>query len=401
MKMNTVWIVIPVGALLLVAMIVGGVVWARRRRSHAAAVLDEQRQQTKKLAEEVKAAIGEINLAALTQVTEQLTLMTGQKVEAAGAAADKTLEQRQSLIDAELKAVSSSIEKAKQAVIELSTRSSQQFGNIGSQLAATATSTAELSKATNSLREMLSSSRARGQHGEFLAEGVLGAAGLVQDIHYYKHPITETGTIPDYSAKVGADKTVSIDCKFPLDNLWRSFEAESEAEEKAFEAAFFRDVQNRINEVTTRDYIGPDTIDLVILFVSSEGVYSFIFERDPNIFEYAMRRRVVLAGPFTLFALLSVIRQGNANFIIEKQSQEILALMRNFNLQWTKFVESFETLGKKLEAAGRAYDALASTRRNQLERSLNKIEALSDQTETVLPPAAEDEGSGTADKNAA
>lgn len=390
--MNAIWVGLAVGVFTIGLSAITLLVVLRLHSVRNSTALDEQRQgQLEKLAQEIKSDISETNFTVLGQMSEQLSLMAGEKVVAANAAVEKTLDQKKAVIDTELAAVNSSIEKLGQTVSELSRRSSQNFGNITSQLAATSASTLELSKTTGSLREMLSNSRARGQHGEFAAEGVLRAAGLVEGMHYQKQPRTVTGTRPDFSIKIDSQKEVSLDCKFPLDNLWRCFEAESETDGKKSEATFIKDVKNRIDEVVGRGYIGADTIDLVILFVSSEGVYSFLLERNPTIFEYAMRRKVVLAGPFTLFAVLSVIKQGTDNFIVEQKSQEILELMMSFKTQWEKFTDSLEQLGKKLTAANKAYDTLASTRRNQLDRSLNQIETLSDQAKITAIPIADDE----------
>lgn len=375
------------------AAIVAVVILARRQNRLACRTLEEQRQQIESLGEEVKVGVAETHLRTLTQVSEQLTLLTGQQLEAARKATDQSLDQKKALIDSELSFVNSGIEKVTKAVNELTRRSSQNFGDIAGQLAAASSSTLELSKTTNSLREMLSHARARGQHGEFATDGVLNAAGLQEGLHYEKQLQTESGTRPDYTVKIDPQKVLSLDSKFPFDNLLRHFQAESEADKKVFETAFFRDVRNRIVEVTTKDYINVNTVNLVVLFVPSESVFSFLLERDPRIIEFAMRRRVVVAGPFSLFAILSVIKQGSDNYAIEQKSAEILEIIGGFKIQWAKFVEGLEQLGRKLEIVGKSYDALSSTRRSQLQRSLDKIEALSDPSETAPPPGAAEQPS--------
>lgn len=383
------------GIFVVVAVIVAGVILARRQNHLANQALDDQRQRIEALGEEVKLGIAETHLATLTQASEQLSLVMGQRADAAGEAAEKALEHKTALVDAELKEVASKIERATQAVVELTTKNSQHFGSINNQLATTAASTLELSKETNALNAMLNHSRARGQHGEFAAEGVLQAAGLVENIHFTKQTQTASGTRPEYRIRVGDQKVLSVDVKLPFDNYRRSLEAASEAEAKSREADFFKDVKDRITEVVTRDYIGPETVDFVLLFISSEAIFAYILEHKPEIFEFAMRRGVVLAGPFAFFAVLSVVKRASDNFVVAKKSQEILHLMSQFNQQWSKYVQAMEQLGKKLEAATKAYDTLASTRRSQLERPLNKIEALSEQEDPAPVPEV-DEESGTA-----
>jgi len=174
-----------------------------------------------------------------------------------------------------------------------------------------------------------------------------------------------------------------VDSKFPMNNLWRSAQAENEAERKTYEAAFIRDARDRVNELTSRDYVQANTVDLIVMFVASEAVFSYILEHDPGIYEHAMRQKIVIAGPFGLFALLSTIKQGANNLVVAKRSQEILALMQTFTIQWEKFAAGLELLGKKLQQVDKTYDALTSTRRSQLDRVLARIDSLPDSDEEM------------------
>jgi DNA recombination protein RmuC len=81
----------------------------------------------------------------------------------------------------------------------------------------------------------------------------------------------------------------------------------------------------------------------------------------------------------TLFAILSVIRQAIDNFALEKTSNEILSLFGIFKKQWQEFVRRFDQLGKRIEDVQKDYEAIASTRRRQLEKPLERIESLREQ----------------------
>ena len=73
-------------------------------------------------------------------------------------------------------------------------------------------------------------------------------------------------------------------------------------------AAFVRDVRGRIRELGARGYIEKgETLDYLIAFIPNEAVYSFVHEQDPALVDDAMRQRVVLCSPFTLFAVLAVL----------------------------------------------------------------------------------------------
>jgi DNA recombination protein RmuC len=141
---------------------------------------------------------------------------------------------------------------------------------------------------------------------------------------------------------------------------------------------FLRDVRSRIKEVTTRDYINPEdeTLDYVLVFIPNEQVYAFINQNDPAVIDEALRSKVILCSPFTLFAILAVIRQAMDNFSTAKAANDMLRLIGGFNKEWEKFRRSMDNMGRKIEDARDEFQKLATTRRNKLERPLQKIEDL-------------------------
>jgi len=111
-----------------------------------------------------------------------------------------------------------------------------------------------------------------------------------------------------------------------------------------------------------------------------------VHEQDSSLLEAALRNRVVLCSPVTLFAVLAVIRQAVDHFTLEQTSNEILSLFGAFRKQWEEFKNKLELVGKRIGDAQREYDALATTRRRQLERPLRKIEDVRNRRN--LPPAS-------------
>jgi len=117
-------------------------------------------------------------------------------------------------------------------------------------------------------------------------------------------------------------------------------------------------------------------VDYVIVFIPNEQVFSFVNEQDGSIMDEALKNKVILCGPMTLFAVLAVIRQAVVNFQMEKATGQMALLFNQFNKQWVAFVESFDRLGKKIEDAQKEFQALTTTRVNKLEKPLYKIEEL-------------------------
>jgi DNA recombination protein RmuC len=318
--------------------------------------------------EHIKASFGNLSRDALSKSTDEFLKLAKEKFESEREINVKELEEKKSLIDQELKRITGELEKVSNTNIELE-----------SQLKSAGEQTTALRETTGSLREVLSSSQARGQWGERMAEDVLRLAGFKENVNYLKQRAIEgVGTRPDFTFLLPKDLKLNMDVKFPLDNYKKYIEADSDLEKEKCSKLFLNDVKDKIKEVTQRDYINSqqNTVDCVVMFIPNEQVFSFIYEQDSSILDNAIKEKVVSCSPITLFAVLAVIRQAVDNFALEKTSHEILSLLGSFYKQWDGFVKKMDVLGKRIGDTQKEYEVLSTTRKRQLEKPLNKIESL-------------------------
>jgi DNA recombination protein RmuC len=137
-------------------------------------------------------------------------------------------------------------------------------------------------------------------------------------------------------------------------------------------------VRDRVRELTTRGYLDArsETVDCLLLFIPNEQVYAFVQEHDQAVLEDAMKAKIVLCSPLTLFAVLAVVRQAVDNFRLERTSNEILSLLGEFALQWEKYVVQLDKVQARFEGVAKEYSTLMTTRHRALQRPLDKIETL-------------------------
>jgi DNA recombination protein RmuC len=117
-------------------------------------------------------------------------------------------------------------------------------------------------------------------------------------------------------------------------------------------------------------------VDCVLLFIPSEQVFAFIHQQAPTLLDEGLKARVILCSPVTLFSVLAVIRQAVENFALHRTSHDILDLLSKFRKQWALFLKKMDLLGKHISDAQAEYESLITTRRRQLEGTLNRVEAL-------------------------
>lgn len=327
----------------------------------------------------VRADFGSLSRTALSQSTEEFLKLANERFESQRSANSRELDGKKQLIDQQLEQITKELEKVSAVAQELEKDRMQKFGELTQHLKSAGEQTKHLQQTTEALRQALASTKARGQWGERMAEDVLRVAGFVENLNYKKQKAIEgTGSRPDFTFYLPSNLCLNMDVKFPLDNYMRYLDAESESDRARYRSDFLRDVKQRIKEITTRDYINPEqnTVDYVLLFIPNEQVYAFINDQDREILDVALKNKVIVCSPITLFAVLAVIRQAVDNFNLEKKANEMLSLLGAFHKEWTKFKDQMETMGKRLSAAQKEYEALTTTRQRQLEKPLNRLEEL-------------------------
>ena len=269
------------------------------------------------------------------------------------------------------------LDRVADLVLGLSDRQVAQHGELSATLAETRRVTAGLADSTAHLREALASPKARGQWGERMADDVLRLAGFVEGINYRRQVAIAGGTIPDVTFLLPGELVLHMDVKFPLDNFLRASAATSAAERSAADTAFVRDVRNRVKELSGRGYVQPGvTVDHVLLFIPNEAVYGAVHQLDPTLADVALRNKVVLCSPFTLFAVLGVIRQSVEAHDVSRASDEILECLAGFDDQWHRFSDQLDVVAKRLDSAQRGMEELVGPRRRQLQRELDQVDDL-------------------------
>jgi DNA recombination protein RmuC len=363
--------------------------WAvRQQREHAAALTATLREE---LAEQRRVAAEQHHLAAreaaarsqvdLQHAVETLVTLAGERFDARAGDNAADLAGKKALIDAELERVGTTLEQVTAVVRQLERDRAEQLGKVTQQLQGVTQVHGELQATTGALREALTSSQARGQWGERMAEDVLRAAGFKHGLNYVTQRTLASGARPDVTFLLPGDLQLHMDVKFPLANYLAMLECAGEADREACRKAFLKDVRARVKELSTRGYVdrADGTVDCVLLFLPNEQVYGYVHEQDAQLLDDALRQDVVLCSPTTLFAVLAVIRQSCDTVALQRTSDEILGLLAGFQEQWGRYTDEVDKLGRQLETVTRTFDQVNGTRRRKLEKQLDRVEVVREQ----------------------
>jgi DNA recombination protein RmuC len=314
--------------------------------------------------------------AADRQMREAFAALAGEALDANAnrltAAAATQLDAKKALIDESVKAVNERLLHVHQYVQRAEAERKQDFGRL-------AGSVASLSQTTGELHKMLASTQRRGAWGERMAEDVLRLAGLQEGVNYSKQSSAEAESgRPDFTFFMPNDLKCNMDVKFPLESYKAYVDAGTDGARAEALHQLVQAVRGHVRAVAARGYIDPKapTVNYVILFVPSEQVYALALSAEADLIDEALDKRVVLASPLTLYAMLAVVRQAAENANIMKTADEVIQLLRAFDKQWQLYREQMDKLGRAIESTGRAYEELQTTRANMLQKPLDKIEDL-------------------------
>jgi DNA recombination protein RmuC len=359
---------------------------ARRGAAGTLDAIEELRRATEEQRIAAEAAREAVLESTLTQVLETNRAVMAQERERT----TTELDGKKTLIDQQLATMHAELGKVGELVRALESDRKRAFGELANELRRQHEGLDALNAHTQQLREALASTKVRGQWGERMAEDVLRLAGFVEGVNYRKQATLEaTGGRPDYTFMLPNELVLHMDVKFPLDNYVRFLDAATDVERKQHRDQFLRDVRDRVKELTTRGYLDArsETVDCLLLFIPNEQVYAFVQEHDRAILDDALRNKIVLCSPLTLYAVLAVVRQAVDNFRLEKTSNEILTLLGEFSNQWEKYVVQLDRVQQRFDQVAKEYAALMTTRHRALQRPLDKIEALRHDELALVEPS--------------
>lgn len=223
------------------------------------------------------------------------------------------------------------------------------------------------------LNSFLTNPKIRGYWGERAVENIISYAGLHEGTDYVKQKSGEHNR-PDFTFFLPNGKKINLDAKFPIDNYKKFVEAESEIEKERYKKEFISDVKRMIKDVSQREYMNESTVDLILLFIANEGAYSFLLNEDGSIVDEALKKKIVLCSPVTLYAVLSIVRQASSYYMIQKNTKDILDLMSEFSKEWGKFVDVMDKSDKALDNLNKKFEELRTTRKKKLESVLKRID---------------------------
>src|ERR1035438_3185709 len=271
------------------------------------------------------------------------------------------LAQRQEAIKGLVEPLKQQLESYQKRLQQSETAQSGALGEVKKQLETLAQSSQALSQETQQFRMVLKSNQARGRWGEETLRRVVEAAGMSAHCDFTEQT-TAGENRPDLIVRLPGERFIIVDAKVPDFDFLNALETAEPVKRAEALAAHAAKLKGTIKALADRDYPRqfPNALDYVVLFVPAESLFSAALEGDHDLIVWAAEKRILLATPASLIALLRSVSVSWQQHAQTENAQKIAEAAQEFYARVLKFTEHFEKIRAGLDRANCAFNDAAA-----------------------------------------
>ena len=250
-------------------------------------------------------------------------------------------------------------------------------------------------EASNLTHALKGQAKTQGNWGEIILENILEKSGLTRDREFFvqqSHTGQQGNRLqPDVIVAYPGGRNVVIDSKVSLVAYERYSSSETREQQDLAARDHLLSVKNHIADLSSKNYQDIYTLkslDFVMLFMPIEPAYMVAVQSDPNLWNYAYEKRVLLISPTNLIAALRMIANLWRVEYQNKNAMEIARQSGELYDKFTGFLEDLTDIGSKIDSSRKAWDASMnklSTGKGNLIRRVENIKSLGAKAGREIP----------------
>lgn len=347
-------------------------------------------------------AAAEAEGAALAAQLEQQRMLTREM--AAQARNDQAIrderERREQQVLRALAPVQDSLQAMQAKVDELERDRRQQYGTIAEQLRHAHTQSESLRSTTEALAGALRSNSARGVWGETQLRRIVESAGLTRyvDFDTQASVVSDAGAgRPDLVVRLPGDKALAVDAKVPLDAYLEASAipvaatGEEAARRKLLLERHVKAVRAHVDALAKKSYWAglSASPEFVVCFIPSESLLAAALEEDPSLLDYAFGRRVALASPVNLWAVLKTVAYTWTQQDVSDEARTLFELGNELYHRLGGLARHTDDLRRAIERTVASYNRFAGALESRVLVSARRFPGIDEtKLDAVAPPQA-------------
>ncbi|MFA7463812.1 MAG: DNA recombination protein RmuC [Syntrophales bacterium] len=259
---------------------------------------------------------------------------------------------------------------------------SESYGGLAQSIQSLSLMSEQLRKETNTLVTARQSPKPGGAWGQMSLKRAVELAGMAPYCDFYEEVsvTAESGRLrPDMVIRLPNGRTIIIDAKAPVKAYLAAVQSSSSDEDRAkAQAGYVSQVRVHMNSLCLKSYWEQfeSTPEMVVMYLPGESFFSVALEIDPKLVEDGILKKVILATPTTLIALLRAIAFGWQQEQVAKGAREISRLGKELYERFAVVVEHFSRVGSGLNRAVESHNEAVRSLETRLIPSFRRFKEL-------------------------
>ncbi len=285
-------------------------------------------------------------------------------------------EKRRTAMDDLLKPMRDSLVRYEAGLKEMREEQQKARGALGEQIGALAQSNATVSQEAQKLSAALRAGpKVRGRWGEAQLRNVVELSGMSAYTDFEEQAQVDDGDkrkYPDMVVSLPGGRKIAVDAKVSINAYLDAVEAENDALRAQHLERHANDLRNHVKSLASKDYALAlqQSLDFVVMFVPGENYFAAALETRPDLFQEAFDKKIIIATPTTLVAILKSAAYGWRQEKAEQNAVAVAAMAKDLYESLRKMGEHLGGLGRSLDGAVKKYnDLLGGIERRVMPRA--------------------------------
>lgn len=295
--------------------------------------------------------------------------------------ANTSFEKKNLELDSLIKPLQESLQRYQSQTHNMEMERQRSFATIENEIKKIVETGHALSKETMALKDALKKPHVRGRWGEVQLKNCVELAGMSDfaDVTF-QDAMEKEGKryIPDMTVRMPGDRLVIVDSKTPVDAFLSSLEASTEEERNAEMLRHGKHVRTHVMQLAEKGYAQEfkNSADFTVMFLPNESFLYAALETQPDLVDFALSKKILIATPPTLVGLLKVIRYGWNEKRLAKNAQEIAEVGKELHKRIVDFLESYDEIGQRIEQAQKAFETGRMRLQSRIAGKARQLEEL-------------------------